>query len=155
MNKWLFLLKMHKENNGQYRGKNEKLCKVKRAGESNRTQVIDRTEYYNLNLNHTAIIINRKNWRITIKLHFGNLRIFFKKRMYTHARSPLPLFVFVHFSMTHPSPPQRTYFLNDSLASAFLLFVFVFTHTSLSCILFAVLQKPCQGNFKVSKIRRE
>ena len=55
---------------------------------------------------HTAIIINRKNWRIIIKLHFENLRIFFlKKRTYTHARTPLPLFVFIHFSVT--SPPLR------------------------------------------------
>ena len=129
MNKWLFLLKMHKENNGQCRGKNEKLCKVKRAGESNRTQVIDRTEYNNLNLNHTAIIINRKNWRITIKLHFGNLRIFFKKRMYTHARSPLPLFDFVRFSMTplSPSPYQRTYHTSNFLAMVFLWTVVIAT----------------------------
>ena len=28
---------------------------------------------------HTAIIINRKNWRITVKLHFEDLNIFFKK----------------------------------------------------------------------------
>ena len=28
---------------------------------------------------HTAIIINKKNWRITIKLHFKNLSIFLKK----------------------------------------------------------------------------
>ena len=28
---------------------------------------------------HTTIIINRKNWRITIKLHFENLSIFLKK----------------------------------------------------------------------------
>ena len=28
---------------------------------------------------HTAIIINRKNWRVTIKLHFENLSIFFLK----------------------------------------------------------------------------
>ena len=36
------------ENNGQCREKNEKLYKVKRAGESNRMPFIDRTEYYNL-----------------------------------------------------------------------------------------------------------
>ena len=40
---------------------------------------------------HTVIIINRKNWRITIKLHFENLSIFFKKRTYTHARTPSPV----------------------------------------------------------------
>ena len=39
---------------------------------------------------HTAIIINRKSWRITIKLHFENLSIFFIKRTYTHARTPPP-----------------------------------------------------------------
>ena len=38
---------------------------------------------------HTAIIINRKNWRVTVKLHFENLSIFFfKKRTYTQARTP-------------------------------------------------------------------
>ena len=53
---------------------------------------------------HTAIIINRKNWRITIKLHFENVsNFFFKKWMYTHARTPLALIVFVHFSMMPPS----------------------------------------------------
>ena len=39
---------------------------------------------------HTAIIINRKYWRITIELHFENLSIL----------TPLPLFISVHFSMT-------------------------------------------------------
>ena len=43
-----FLLKMRKENNGQYKEKNEKLCKVKRVAESNRAPFIDKTEYYNL-----------------------------------------------------------------------------------------------------------
>ena len=28
---------------------------------------------------HTAIIINRKNWRLTIKFHLENLSIFFEK----------------------------------------------------------------------------
>ena len=42
MNKYPFLLKMHKENDGQCREKNEKLCKVERAG----TPFIDKTEYY-------------------------------------------------------------------------------------------------------------
>ena len=36
-------------------------------------------------------MINRKDWRITIKLHFENLSIFFKKRTYTHARTAPPL----------------------------------------------------------------
>ena len=40
---------------------------------------------------HTVIIINRKNWRITTKLHFGNISIFLKKQTYAHARTtPLP-----------------------------------------------------------------
>ena len=39
---------MCKENNEQRREKNEELCKVKRAGESDRTPFIGRTEYYNL-----------------------------------------------------------------------------------------------------------
>ena len=44
-----YLVKMRKENNGQCREKNsKKLRKVKRAGESDRTPFIDRTEYYNL-----------------------------------------------------------------------------------------------------------
>ena len=55
---------------------------------------------------HTAIIINSKNWCITIKLYFENLRIFFKKRTYTH-------------DPASPSPPQRIFFshnfLNDPL----------------------------------------
>ena len=69
---------------------------------------------------HTAIIINRKNCRVTIKLHFENLSIFFKKkRRYTRARTPFPLFVFVCFSMIPLSPPQRTYFLNDPKGNLF------------------------------------
>ena len=52
---------------------------------------------------HTVIIINSKNWR-TIKLHFENLSIFFKKNERTHILGPLlPLFIFVCFSMT-PTP---------------------------------------------------
>ena len=38
---------------------------------------------------HTAIIINRKNWRITIKLNFENLSNFFKKSEHTHMPGPL------------------------------------------------------------------
>ena len=38
---------MRKENNGQCREENKK-CKVKRAGESDHTPFIDRTEYYNI-----------------------------------------------------------------------------------------------------------
>ena len=36
---------MGKEDNGQCREKNEMLCKVKRAGESDHMPFIDRTEY--------------------------------------------------------------------------------------------------------------
>ena len=64
------------------------------------------------------IMINRKNWRINIKLHFQNLSIFFKKKERTQMLGPsLPLFVFVRFSMTLPPlyPPQRMYFLNDRI----------------------------------------
>ena len=66
---------------------------------------------------HTAIITNKKNWRITIKLHLENLSIFLKKRTYPHARTPLPLFVFVRFSVTRsprPSIPllnERTFWM--------------------------------------------
>ena len=41
-------MKMRKENNEQCREKNEKLCKVTRADESDRTPFIERTEYHNL-----------------------------------------------------------------------------------------------------------
>ena len=55
---------------------------------------------------HAAIIINNKNWRITIKLHFENLIIFFYKSERTHMLGPAPpLFVFVRFSMI-PRPPS-------------------------------------------------
>ena len=64
---------------------------------------------------HTAIIINRKNWRKTIKVHFKNPRIFFKKRTYTHARTPpCPVRFCSLFNDFPPlSSPQQTYFLND------------------------------------------
>ena len=45
---------------------------------------------------HTVIIINRKNWRITTKLHFENFNIFYEPSLF---------------------PTQRTYFLNDPLHS--------------------------------------
>ena len=67
---------------------------------------------------HTAIIINRKNWRMTIKLHFENLSIFFKKSECTRMLgAPLPLFVFVRFSMTSPSPllNERTFWMNPNV----------------------------------------
>ena len=55
---------------------------------------------------HTAMIINRKNWWINIKLHFENLSMFFFwKSELTHVLGlSLPLFVFVCFSMTFPLP---------------------------------------------------
>ena len=67
---------------------------------------------------HTAIIVNRKNWRITIKLHFENLGISFLKSERTHmlGPSPPPPVCFCSlFNDLPPSPPQRTYFLNDPL----------------------------------------
>ena len=60
---------------------------------------------------HTAVIINRKNWRITIKLHFENFSIFFKKRTYAHAKTPLLPFLFSSL-FNDPSPPilnERTF----------------------------------------------
>ena len=45
MNKKPFLLKTCKENNGQCREKNEKLCKVKRVDKSHLISFTDRTEY--------------------------------------------------------------------------------------------------------------
>ena len=99
---------MRKENNGQCREKNEKLCKVKTAGESDRTPFIDRTEYYNLS----------KNWRITLKLHFENLCNFLKKKQtYTYARSTPPPVRFCSLFNDPPSPPQQTHFLNDPYVS--------------------------------------
>ena len=41
-------MKMGKGNDGQCRDEKEKVCKVKRTGESDRMPFIDRTEYYNL-----------------------------------------------------------------------------------------------------------
>ena len=59
---------------------------------------------------HTAMIINRKNWRIIIKRHFENPSIFFKKSKRTQmlGPSPLPLFTFVRFSMTPSAPLLST-----------------------------------------------
>ena len=80
---------------------------------------------------HTAIIINRKNWRITIKLHFENIDISFKESERTHVlergrrkwegcqwksnkneqrERSLCLF---WFAFQWPPQFQRTYFLND------------------------------------------
>ena len=65
---------------------------------------------------HTVIIINRKNWRITIKLHFENLSKFFFKKRTTHMLGPPSPSSFL-FALQWPpsSPPQRMYFLNDPL----------------------------------------
>ena len=64
---------------------------------------------------HTAFIINRKNWRISIKLNFKNISIFFLKWTYTND-SPSPTHP-VHFCSLFNDPllpsPQWTYFLND------------------------------------------
>ena len=55
---------------------------------------------------HSAIIINKKIWRITIKIHFENLSIFFLKSERTHMLgNPHPQFVCVRFSITPPPPP--------------------------------------------------
>ena len=76
-------------------------------------------------LDISYIVINRKNWRITMKLHFGNLSIFFLKRTYTHARTPLSLCSFL-FGFQWPPPPlfnERTlwmtsiYILNNCIVS--------------------------------------
>ena len=92
MNKQPFLLKMYKENNGRCREKNEKLCKVKACRKINL--------YYD----------QKEKLENKYKLHFENLNIFFKKaNLHKCQDTPLPLFVFVRFSMTPPSsPPQRT-----------------------------------------------
>ena len=65
---------------------------------------------------HAAIIINRKNWRITTKLHFENLSNFFKKSERIHMLGPpppAPVRFCLLFNDPLPSPPQRTYFLKD------------------------------------------
>ena len=59
MNELEFLLKMHKENNGQCREKNEKLCKVKACRK------------INLHYDQKEKLENK------YKLHFENLSIFF------------------------------------------------------------------------------
>ena len=53
---------------------------------------------------HTAIIINRKNWRKTIKLHFENINIFLKKQTYTNAKTPSPCSLL--FAFKYPPPPH-------------------------------------------------
>ena len=71
------------------------------VGESDRTAFIDSiniTNFWILQfftmvclIFHTVIIINRKTWRITTKLHFENLSVFLKKQTYAHARPTLSL----------------------------------------------------------------
>ena len=72
------------------------------------------------------IMINRNNWRITIKLHFENISFFLKKRMYTHARTPPPPVCFCSLFNDPPPPPplinEHTFwmtpmFLNSCLAN--------------------------------------
>ena len=62
---------------------------------------------------HTAIIINRKNWRRTRKLHFEELSIFFLKANAYICQDPSPPVCFCLLFNDPPPPPQRTYFLND------------------------------------------
>ena len=61
---------------------------------------------------HTVIIISRKNWRITIKLHSENLRIFSLKSERTHMLGlPFSCLFLLTFQWLPPSsPPQWTYF---------------------------------------------
>ena len=95
---------MRKENNGQCREKNKTFCKEKRAGEGDRIMVCL--------IFHVAIIIDRKNWRITIKLHFENLSIFFKKSERVHMLAPPPPVRFcLHFNDPPPPPllNERTF----------------------------------------------
>ena len=109
------------------------------VGESDRTAFIDSiniTNFWILQfftmvclIFHTVIIINRKNWRITIKLHFENLSVFFLKRTYTHARTPLPLFVVVLFSMT--PLPSSTNVLWKTSANDCLWIIILFVFGSL------------------------
>ena len=49
-------------------------------------------------------LLNRKNWRITIKFHFKNLSIFFKKSERTHMLGPPPSPVCVCSLLNDPSP---------------------------------------------------
>ena len=51
---------------------------------------------------HSYSANHKRIWTITLKLHFENINLFLKKRTYTHARTPLPLFVFVRFSRIPP-----------------------------------------------------
>ena len=55
---------------------------------------------------HAAIIINRKNWSITIKLNFENLTIFLKKSERTHMLWP-PSPCLLLFAFQCPLPSSR------------------------------------------------
>ena len=92
---------MLKENNGQCRENNEKLCEVKACRK------------IKLHYDQWEKLENK------IKLYFENVSIFFLKKLtYTHARTPLPPVRFCSlFNDPPPSPPPRTYFLNDPLLS--------------------------------------
>ena len=64
---------------------------------------------------HTDIIINSKNWGITIKLHLKISVFFFKKSERTHMlRPPFLLFVAVRFSMIPPLLNKRTFWMTPS-----------------------------------------
>ena len=54
---------------------------------------------------YSAIIINRKNWKITIKLHFGNLSIFLKKSERTQILGPPSPCSFLFAFQWQPPPP--------------------------------------------------
>ena len=56
---------------------------------------------------HTASIINRKNWRITTKLHFENISIFFLKSERTHMLGPPSPCSFL-FTFQGPQLPSST-----------------------------------------------
>ena len=65
--------------------------------------------------------MNRKNWRITIKLHFKNLGILFKKaNVHTWWDSPSPcLFLFAfQWLAPHPLLNERTFWMTPSELSS-------------------------------------
>ena len=66
---------------------------------------------------HTDIMISRKNWRVTVRLHFENLSIFFKTaNIHTCQDHPPPdRFCLLFNDPPLLSPPQQMPFLNDFL----------------------------------------
>ena len=97
-------------NNGQCREKNKKLCKVKK-GWRKRSHAIQWQDWILSSfmmlclIFHTAFIINRKNWRITIKFHFKNLSIFLKSERKLKLGPPPPRVRFCSFfNDAHPLP---------------------------------------------------